>query len=304
MKRNRLLIAVLTLPGLLAFTAVLPLPLVRTIWLSLYSWNVLEPAHYIGLANFTSLFTADPTFVRSLLNTLYLVAGSVVLQLPLAFILAYWFGTGKVRGMKFFRAVFFFPVIVSGTAVGLLWSAMLQPDIGIVDAIIRVLGFHGFHYSWLASPNAAIWMVVVSVSWQYFGYHMVIFAAGMSTISGDVFDAAQIDGAGEWRQITSIAIPILRPFLLVSLILILSSSVITFANVLALTAGGPAESSSVLALQMYKESFFYQRYGYGSAIAVVLFFINILLIGGVTLYTSRRSGGNTLTAPAPGGGGA
>lgn len=287
-RRNWKTITLLALPALVVYTLVLPLPLIRTVILSFYSYNVLEPARFIGLTNYITIFTVDPIFKHALLNTLYLIAGSIALQIPLAFVLAYWFGTGKVRGMRIFRNIFFFPVVVSGTAVGLLWSALLQPSIGLVDGIIRGLGFSHFNESWLASPNFAIWAVVVSVSWQYFGYHMLIFSSGITSLPPGVLEAAQVDGAGEWRSLRKIVVPLMKPFLLVSLILIISSSVIIFANVIALTNGGPDNASTVVALEMYNQSFFYQQYGYGSALAVILFALNIILVGGVTGLFSGR----------------
>lgn len=288
MRRNWKTIALLALPGIVVYSLVLPLPLIRTVLLSFYSYNVLEPAHFIGLRNYTAIFTLDPNFKHSLLNTLYLIGGSIVLQIPIAFILAYWFGTGKVKAKRLFRNIFFFPVIVSGTAVGLLWSALLQPNIGLVDGLIRAVGFKHFNESWLASPHFAIWAVVVSISWQYFGYHMLIFSSGITSLPAGVLEAAEMDGAGEWRTLRSVVLPIMKPFLLVSLILIISSSVIIFANVIALTNGGPANASSVVALQMYNQSFFYQQYGYGSALAVILLVLNVILIGVVTGLFSGR----------------
>jgi raffinose/stachyose/melibiose transport system permease protein len=288
MKRNWRTIALLALPGLIVYSLVLPLPLVRTAIYSFQSYNVLEPAKWIGWTNYKAIFTTDPDFKRSLTNTFYLVGGSILLQIPIAFILAYWFGTGKVRGAKIFRNVFFFPVIVSGTAVGLLWNALLQPNIGLVDGFIRDLGFSHFNESWLASPNFAIWAVVVSISWQFFGYHMLIFSSGITSLPPGVIDAAQIDGAGEWRTLRSVVLPIMKPFLLVSLILIISSSVTIFANVISLTNGGPANDSQVVALQMYNDSFFYQRYGYGSALAMILLVLNIVLVGVVSGLFSGR----------------
>lgn len=288
MKRNWKTITILALPGLIVYSLVLPAPLIRTVIYSFYSYNVLEPAKWIGLENYRAIFSTDPDFKRSLINTLYLTGGSIVLQIPIAFVLAYWFGTGKVRGSKIFRNIFFFPVIVSGTAVGLLWSALLQPNIGLLDGIIRGIGFSHFNESWLSSPTFAIWAVVVSISWQFFGYHMLIFSSGITSLPPGVIDAAQIDGAGEWRTLRSVVLPIMKPFLLVSLILIISSSVTIFANVIALTNGGPANSSQVLALQMYSDSFFYQRYGYGSALAVLLLVLNIILVGGVSGLFSGR----------------
>ena len=103
--------------------------------------------------------------------------GCIILQLPIAFILAFWLSTSKLRYTKFFRSVYFFPVAISGVAVGLIWQFLYQPKLGIVDEVVRLLGFHSFQFAWLANRSAAIWAVVIAVSWQYFGYHLLIFTA-------------------------------------------------------------------------------------------------------------------------------
>ena len=156
---------------------------------------------------------------------------------------------------------------ISGVAVGLTWEFLYQPQLGIVDEVIRLIGFHNFHFAWLANSRAAIWAVVISVSWQYFGYHLLIFTAGMSTVPGSLIDAAKVTGPtnGDGDAHRGAAAETLHP---VSLILITTSSIASFANVIALTDGGPGYSSTVLSLEMYQNAMFYSRYGYGSAIAV------------------------------------
>ena len=296
LRRNKVVIAVLVLPALIVYTFVLPYPLVRTAYYSVTNYNLLSPAHYIGLSNFTTLFTADPEFRTALLNTFYLVIGCIILQLPIAFILAFWLSTSRLRYTRFFRSVYFFPVAISGVAVGLIWQFLYQPKLGIVDEVVRLLGFHSFQFAWLANRNAAIWAVVIAVSWQYFGYHLLIFTAGMSTVPSSLLDAAKVDGANELRLVTRIVAPLVKPFITVSLILITTSSITSFASVIALTGGGPGYSSSVLSLEMYQNALFYSRYGYGSAIAVVLTVMNILavLVIGFGMYRSpwRRARAN------------
>ena len=222
------------------------------------------------------------------LNTFYLVIGCIILQLPIAFLLAFWLSTSKLRHARIFRSVYFFPVAISGVAVGLIWQFLYQPKLGMVDEVVRLFGFHNFQFAWLASQRAAIWAVVISVSWQYFGYHLLIFTAGMSTVPGSLLDAAKVDGANEWRLATRIVAPLVKPFITVSLILITTSSITSFASVIALTGGGPGYSSTVLSLEMYQNAMFYSRYGYGSAIAVVLTVMNILavIIIGFAMYRS------------------
>lgn len=287
-RRNKLVITVLVLPALIVYTFVLPYPLVRTAYYSVTNYNLLSPAHYVGMSNFTTLFTGDPEFRTALLNTFYLVVGCIILQLPIAFVLAFWLSTSKLRYAKFFRSIYFFPVAISGVAVGLIWQFLYQPKLGMVDEVVRLLGFHNFQFAWLANSKAAIWAVVISVSWQFFGYHLLIFTAGMSTVPGSLLDAAKVDGANEWRLATRIVAPLVKPFITVSLILITTSSITSFASVIALTGGGPGYSSSVLSLEMYQNAMFYSRYGYGSAIAVVLTVMNILavIVIGLAMYRS------------------
>ena len=138
------------LPALIVYTFVLPYPLVRTAYYSVTNYNLLSPAHYIGLSDFTTLFTADPEF-RTAFNTFYLVIGCIILQLPIAFILAFWLSTSRLRYTRFFRSVYFFPVAISGVAVGLIWQFLYQPKLGIVDEVVRLLGFHSFQFAWLAN---------------------------------------------------------------------------------------------------------------------------------------------------------
>ncbi len=216
------------LPALIVYTFVLPYPLVRTAYYSVTNYNLLSPAHYIGMSNFTTLFTADPEFRTALLNTFYLVIGCIILQLPIAFILAFWLSTSKLRYTKIFRSIYFFPVAISGVAVGLIWQFLYQPKLGIVDEVVRLLGFHSFQFAWLANRSAAIWAVVIAVSWQYFGYHLLIFTAGMSTVPGSLLDAAKVDGANELHLVTRIVAPLVKPFITVSLILITTSSITSF----------------------------------------------------------------------------
>jgi len=276
------------LPAIVIYTIVLPYPIVRTIYLSLTSYDVITAPRFVGLSNFVALFTTDPDFVHALLNTLYLTVGCIVLQLPLAFVLAFWLSTGTLWGSRFFRSTFYFPAAISGTAVGLVWQFIYQPKVGLIDGIVRTLGFHHFGEQWLGDPHLAIWAVVVSISWQYFGYHLLIFTAGLSTIPANILEAARIDGATEWRQLTRIVLPLVKPFIFISLLLITTSSIASFANVVALTNGGPGTSSTVLALLMYNNAFQYQRYGYGSAIAVVLLALNIVVTVVIGLGAFRR----------------
>lgn len=262
------------LPALIFYTLIVPYPIIQTIYYSFFNWNLLSDKTFIGLSNYINLFTIDTIFFTALKNTLIFAGVCIVLQIPLALFLAYIL-SGKVKGARFFRNSFFMPVIISGTAVGLMWQFFYHGEMGLINLLIRTLGFSDFSAHWISDPKYAIYAVIISVSWQYFGYHMIILLAGMSTIPDDLLEAAKIDGANGWDIFICITIPLIKPFLIISLILALTGSVKSFDNVIALTGGGPSHASSVLALHMYNSSFWHSKYGYGSAIAVILLILNL-----------------------------
>ncbi|MCQ6561352.1 carbohydrate ABC transporter permease [Paenibacillus mendelii] len=274
MLRNKWMIALFVLPALLLYTFFLPLPIVNSIYYSFFDWNVVGAKVFIAFDNYRELFMQDDIFILALKNTLIFTLESVLLQLPIALILAILLSS-KLRGVMFFRNVYFTPVIISGTAVGLLWQFIYHSDIGLLNTAARAIGFAGFDKAWLSDSEFAIHAVVISVAWQFFGYHMVIFLAGMSTIHSEVLESARIDGASEWKVIWYIILPLMKPFIAISLILITTSSVKAFDNVIALTGGGPARSSTVLALHMYSTAFQQMRYGFGSAVSVFLLGLNM-----------------------------
>jgi raffinose/stachyose/melibiose transport system permease protein len=198
------------------------------------------------------------------------------LQIPLAFILAFVLSKKK-RFNKFFRNAYFIPVVISAAAVGLLWKFIYHPNMGILNALLRTIGLDSLTENWLAEPGFALYAVIISVSWQWFGYHMVIFLTGLTSIPESIFESAEIDGAIGFKKIRYIVMPLLKPFLKISMVLIVTSSIKAFDNIYVLTGGGPAQASTVLALQMYERAFTQMKYGYGSAISVVLLVLNILL---------------------------
>jgi raffinose/stachyose/melibiose transport system permease protein len=274
MLRNKWMIGLFVLPAFLIYSFVVPIPIFKSLYYSFFDWNLLSAMRFIGLDNYVRLFTSDFIFITALKNTFIFAFGCLILQLPLGFWLAYIL-SGKMKGSQFFRNSYFLPVVISGTSIGLLWQFIYDADNGLINTIVRLLGFSGFSKEWLSDPNFAIYGIIISVSWQFFGYHMIIYLAGITTISNEVIESARMDGATGRTIITRIVIPLVKPFIVVSLILALTGSVKAFDNVVSLTGGGPAHSSEVLALHMYNVAFHEMRYGYGNAIAVILFLLNI-----------------------------
>jgi len=285
--RNKGTIAFFVLPALLIYVYVLPIPILKSIYYSFFEWNLVGTQLFIGLKNYADLFFHDDIFLLSLRNTLIFSLGCIVLQLPIAFLLANLLN-GGIRGLHFFRNVYFFPVIISGTSVGLLFLFVFHSDIGLLNLFIRLLGNAAFDKDWLSDPKLAIYGPIIALSWQYFGYHMVIYLTGMSTVSKETYESAKIDGANSVQTLFHITLPLVKPFIIISLILCLTGSVKAFDTVISLTGGGPAHHSDVLALHMYNTAFVEMRYGYGSAVAVVLLLLNILFTLALSLLARER----------------
>ncbi|MEK3911585.1 carbohydrate ABC transporter permease [Paenibacillus sp. FSL H7-0331] len=287
MLRNKWTISFFVFPALLIYMYVLPIPIIKSIYYSFFDWNLIGTQIFVGLKNYSDLFINDNIFMMSLKNTLIFSFGCIVLQLPLAFLLANLLN-GGVRAVNFFRNVYFFPVIISGTSVGLLFLFIFHSDMGLLNMMIRVLGYTGFDKDWLSDSKFAIYGPIIALSWQYFGYHMVIYLTGMSTISKDTFESAKIDGVNGAQMLLHITLPLIKPFIIISLVLCLTGSVKAFDTVISLTGGGPAHHSDVLALHMYNTAFVQMRYGYGSAVAVVLLMMNIIFSVTLSIFARER----------------
>lgn len=275
MLRDKKVIALFVLPAVLIFSLFTLAPLVASLGLSFFKWDLLSPMKYIGLQNFENLLTLDDTFIKSIGNTVQYLFLSILFQIPMAYLLAVLLTQGR-RFDKAFRNIIFVPVALSGTAVALMFYFIYHPDVGLLNNFIRLFAGSSYSRGWLADPNAAMVCVCVAVAWQFVGYHMVIYITGMTSISHDVLEAAQIDGANRWTTVWHIITPLMKPVLKVSLVLITTSSLKVFDSVFVLTGGGPVHATEVMASHMYTKSFFQLRYGYGSAIGFLLFVLCVV----------------------------
>jgi raffinose/stachyose/melibiose transport system permease protein len=277
MLRNPIVIVLFIAPAFLLYLFLIPLPIAQTIYYSFTQWNVISDPQYIGLGNYIQLFQRDPHFLQAVTNTLVFALGSFLLQIPAAFFIANLLISLK-RFAGVFRSIFFFPCLLSATAVSLLWRFIYHPNIGLLNAALKILSLDNLAVSWLSNPNTALIAVMVSVAWQWFGYHMVIFMTGASSIPLDLFECAKLEGASWLQTVRYITFPLVKPFIKISTILIMASSIKAFDSIYVLTGGGPNNASTVLALQMYNRAFKQMKYGYGSAISVLLMVTAIVIV--------------------------
>ena len=261
-----------TLVGLLVFRLI---PIVSSLVLSFTKWNLITDPVFIGIKNFRELF-ADPDFWKIVGNTLKItlgyVAGSMVFGLLLALLV-----NNKIRGMNFFRAAIYMPVITSSVAVGIVWTRILGPKYGILDFLLKKIGITAPY--WLQDPNLALWTLTFVQVWKMSGYYMILFLAGLQSISHEVIEASIVDGATPSQRLFRVTIPMLAPTTFFVLTVAIMDAFKNFELIYAMTMGGPQNATNTLVYSVYLNAFSYNRVGYAEAIAWVL----MVLVGALTI---------------------
>ncbi len=270
MLRDKKTIILFMAPAILIFTLVIPIPLAASIGLSFFKWDLLSNAKFVGVKNFIRLFTSDRVFGTTVRNTFSYMLLSVLFQIPLAYCLSIFLTRGK-RFEKLVRNTLFMPAVLSGTAVSLMFYFIYHPEVGLVNAVLRLMGKPELTRFWLADENTAMVCVCLAVAWQFVGYHMLIYVTGIIAIPLDIIEAAQIDGANVWQLALRVITPNMKPVLRVSLVLIMTSSFKSFDSIYVMTGGGPAHKTEVMASYMYNKAFLNLKYGYGCAVGLMLF---------------------------------
>jgi multiple sugar transport system permease protein/raffinose/stachyose/melibiose transport system permease protein len=256
-------------------------PAIQGFYLSFTNWDGISAPQNVGFGNYSQLF-GDPVFRKALLDTviwLVLFGGlSALGGLGMALLLL-----KERRGVGFYRAALFTPVVFSLVATALIWQAIYQPD-GLVNTVLGALGLDSWQHSWLSDANTALYAVIVPALWRQIGYVMVLYLAGLKGIDPTLYEAATVDGATKWQQFTKITLPQLTSVNSVVLSVIIIDSLRSFDVVWALTRGGPYHSSELLSTYMYSTAFQSLRLGYASALAVVIF---VLAFGVILTYLVR-----------------
>jgi raffinose/stachyose/melibiose transport system permease protein len=260
-------------PALLLFTALVVLPIGEAGWYSFFDWNGYGlPTHLIGWRNF-ELIGRYPAFRTALGNNLLIIAVSLVVQLPLAL----WLATlvsHRIPGALTFRMIFFLPYVLADVAAGLIWRFMFDGDYGLISAVTHAVGLPSAYP--LADPDWAIYAVVAVVVWKYFGFHMMLFIAGLQGIDPSLNEAADIDGARRGQRFRRITLPLLMPTVRLSVFFSVIGSLQLFDMIMPMTQGGPSDSTQTLVTFLYTYGIMRMRVGFGSAVGVVLFGICVI----------------------------
>ncbi len=276
----------LLVPSFVFYTLFSTVPMLMAIGISFTEWSGigLNTIKWVGLENYIELFS-DPFFWTSLKNNFVIVGGSVLVQCTLALFLAVILDSG-LRAGEIFRTVFFMPTVLSFIVVGLLFSLLLSPTVGIVNPLLVKLGLGSWQHQWLGDKQTALFSVMVVNIWKEFGFSIFLFLAGLQTISKELYEAASIDGASPWKNFRYITLPLLKEVTIVVMILAINQAFLVFDLIYVMTSGGPYHASDVLATYMYGRAFTSGRMGYGTAIAEVLFVI-VFIVTLVQLRVTR-----------------
>ncbi len=270
------LIVLFLLPSLLLFIVFLVYPILQSVYYSFFDWKGLGPAvDFIGLENYRRILT-DRVFMIAVRNGFLIVVLSLVIQLPLALALALLIGR-DLPGRAFFRAVFYMPYIFSEVMVAVRWLSLYNPDPdrGFINALLVLIpGVKA--QAWLGNPATVMLCIFVVLTWKYFGFYLLLFMTGLQNIPTELEEAARIDGANRRQMITSITIPLLGSTIRTAVYLSSLGSLQQFILVWIMTRGGPVNASEVMATYMYRFGFVRFYFGYGSAVAIVMFLICLI----------------------------
>ncbi|MCK6625053.1 MAG: sugar ABC transporter permease [Anaerolineae bacterium] len=261
-------------PALLVFTVFLIYPIVQSAYYSFFNWKGFGPAvDFVGADNYFRILT-DRNFLRALQNGLLIVMLSLTVQLPMALGLALLVGR-NLPGRVFFRTVFFLPYVFSEVITALVWQALYHPDphYGLINAILTNWGLSAVPF--LGDRRTVMLAIFAALTWKYFGFHMLLYMAGLQNIPAELEEAAKIDGASGPQILRHIIIPLLRGTIRTTVFLSVLGSLQVFAIVWLMSQGGPAGASETMATYLYRFGFVRFYLGYGSAVAVVMFLICI-----------------------------
>ncbi|WP_244669956.1 carbohydrate ABC transporter permease [Kaistia sp. 32K] len=264
-------------PALLIFTLFVILPMGEAAWYSLYDWSGYGlPEKFIGLKNFELLYR-NGAFRQALINNGLIMIVSIVIQIPLAL----WLATmvsHRIPGAVSFRLIFFMPYVLADVAAGLIWRFVYDGDYGLFAAIASFFNVSSPYV--LADKNLAIYAVLGVIVWKYFGFHMMLFIAGLQSVDKSYYEAAEMDGATRWQRFRNITLPLLAPTIRLSVFFSVIGSLQLFDMIMPLTGGGPSNSTQTMVTFLYSYGITRMKVGFGSAVGVVLFVICITLAFG------------------------
>lgn len=277
----------LILPALIIYIVFLLYPMFFSLVVSFYDWDGLSPSKiFIGLGNYVRFFS-DPTSILVLRNNFVWTVLTLTVPTVLGLFLAVLLNAG-VKARVVFRSIFYAPAVLPLVAVGIVWSWIYNPMFGIINNFLKTVGLEALTRPWLADPKIALYSVILTGIWQGTGFPMLLFLAGLQGIPKELYEAAEIDGAGNVQSFVHITLPSLRETFVVVVSLLIVNSLKVFDLVYVMTWGGPGKATQVLGTWMYFNTFVYHRAGFGSSIAWIMTALSLVIVYPYVRIMSRR----------------
>lgn len=273
-------------PALAFFFIFSAYPLYKTFQLSLFKWDGISSVMtFVGLDNYVRAFK-DAIWWKSIYNGFYFAIMALVIMNPLALLLAVAVYS-EVKGSKIYKVIFYIPPIMSGIVVGYMWKWIYDPNNGILNSFLSLIHLESLHRAWLSDLRTALPAISIAPIWQGFGGSFILFWAGLQDIPQEVYEAAEVDGATGWQKLTRITLPLLKKTYTVITILTILGAMQILGLVIAMTNGGPGFETTVPSLRIYVEAFNNYKFGYASALSVILG-IMMLIISLVKIWMDRE----------------
>lgn len=278
MKKAKLHIRLIyMLPALVLFAGLVVVPVILSLYNSFFEWDGINSKIFIGLNNFKELIH-DTQVKGALVNTLKMTFVSTCLQLPIGMLIALIVSSKKIKGKKFFQSIYFLPVILSASIVGILWTQIYDPNQGLLNVFLGKLGLQNLQHAWLGEPGTALVSVMVTMLWFYVGNYVLIYYSALQSVPADVMEYAELEGVPPITRFFKIQLPLIWPTIQLTTMLVIINSLRYFDLIYIMTKGGPNHSTDVLATVIVQKAFDSMRFGYGSAISMFLFLMGAVFI--------------------------
>ena len=277
-------------PALAAYLVFVIGPTVEAVRLSFFEWSGFQgaPQEFVGLRNYIRIFTQDPVFWTALSNTVIWVVLSLIIPVALGLVMALALNR-PLFGRNAFRSLFYIPGVLAPIAIANMWRWMYNPNFGVGVTLAETFNLPWLaEVQWLGDQNLALYSIFAAFVWQIAGTNMVLFLAGLQSVSPEHIEAAKLDGANAWQVFRNVTFPSLRPITVVVVVLTIINSIKVFDLIVGMTGGGPAQKTQVLALWSFTQSFGNHEYGMGNAIATVLLVITLIIVVPYMVWTARQ----------------
>ena len=276
-------------PALVIYSVVVVYPMIYSAYLSLFRWDGISPTKvFVGLDNYGILLTQNDVFWIALKNNAIWLVCALLLPTSIGLGLGILLNS-KFRGSHIFRSVFYFPAVLSLAVVGLIWTWIYHPDLGLLNQVLGALGLKGLQRNWLSDPQIALYPVIIAATWNAVGLPMLLYLAGLQTIPEELHEAAKVEGAGPIQRFFYITFPLLRETTLVVLAITAINALKAYDIIYAMTNGGPANRTQLLSTWMYFLTYNYNQVGLGTAIAVVLFSLTLIFAIPYIRFMTRKT---------------